>query len=472
MEASYRTHHTAYPDVTVPIYVKTTCGTRCYNKRQICYICEKKISKMARHLQCMHKNETEVARVLSIYDKELQALELERLRLLGNFNHNLRVLKDRSGELIVARRPTTAKVAEDYVPCHYCYTFVETTEIWRHVKNCIFNDGPEDAVSDDEDNGDDATEGCSVVMKCRMLLAGAQRFSIASKEFSELKKIVIDRMRDGNERDVIEKDHLILTLGSVSLEKCGSSRRHNISTKMRQLARLVLQLRKSFPLISLDDCICGEKFDAVVRATRKICGQNKKKSMSGTSMLNTPSLGLQIGHSLAKVIQIKNGQAIRNGNKDKKDSAQEFKELFENEWTDKISSQALQTLKDRRYNREDLLPLTADIAKVTRLACERIEKHSALLKTEINKRNWTTLAKAIFLAVTIFNKRRGGEVARVHLSCYENRPNWQQIQNDEMTASLTKVERKLVQRFVELDFDIACVWICRYSYVPLTANIA
>ena len=50
------------------------------------------------------------------------------------------------------------------------------------------------------------------------------------------------------------------------------------------------------------------------------------------------------------------------------------------------------------------------------------------------------------MAVTCFNKRRGGEVARMTLKAYTNRPAWIDIHNLEFKRSLTALELKLLER--------------------------
>jgi len=52
-------------------------------------------------------------------------MELEKLRFLGNFHHNIQVLETQCGELIVLRCPTESEVIspEDFQPCTHCYGF-------------------------------------------------------------------------------------------------------------------------------------------------------------------------------------------------------------------------------------------------------------------------------------------------------------------------------------------------------------
>ena len=63
-------------------------------------------------------------------------MELERLRFLGNFHHNIQVLETQCSELIGLRFPTEAEVIspEDFQPCTHCYGFQQHNELWRYNK--------------------------------------------------------------------------------------------------------------------------------------------------------------------------------------------------------------------------------------------------------------------------------------------------------------------------------------------------
>lgn len=454
-EETTTSQSTSYPYVTVPLYECSASSKRSYDKRQACYFCSKLCSKMARHLRTVHKEEIEIARILAFSDKEIVSFELERYRLLGNFNHNLEVLRNGSGMLLVSRRSRSLKIAENYLPCIHCYGFIDVHEIWRHVSSCPYNKGAEehDTESHDGEIDDTKQNGIKITTKCRMLLAGAANVTLARRSFTELQEAVLDTMRSGQEKNLIEKDNLILVFGSTMLAKKGKGYRHTISSKLRQLARLLIEMRKIYPRCDLSDCLCGSRFDDVVEATKAICGKAECASMQGVDMMSTPSLALHIGHSLAKVIEIKNGQAIRQQNQKFREDVSAFKELFEAEWTDKVSSQALTSLKERKFNKEELLPLTSDLLKLTELVCLSVKSHTKLLQRNPTKDNWMKLSKSVFVAVTLFNRRRGGEVARMHLSCFTNRPNWIERQNKEMLQSLNQVERKLLDRFVFIHFS-------------------
>ena len=115
--------------------------TRIYDKRQACYYCGKLVTKIARHYEQKHESEREVTIALSFNKgSPNRKKHLEKLRLLGNYHHNLTVLEVGKGELIVSRRPSTTKRCNpnDFLPCGHCLGFIRRQELWKHVKSCKF----------------------------------------------------------------------------------------------------------------------------------------------------------------------------------------------------------------------------------------------------------------------------------------------------------------------------------------------
>ena len=64
----------------------------------------------------------------------------------GHFLQNVKVLKDREGELVVGRRPSNRKQAKayKYLPCYMCLGIYQRDTLWVHAKHCpgkISSDG-------------------------------------------------------------------------------------------------------------------------------------------------------------------------------------------------------------------------------------------------------------------------------------------------------------------------------------------
>lgn len=144
---------------------KNTDGKRVHDKKNVCFYCDKEYADVVRHLKGVHKEERAIveASCLKKGSKELQKA-MEKIRLMGNFGHNLKVLEIGEGELKVWRRPASEGETNpsDYLPCMYCLGFILKKELWRHLKTCRLYNG-------------DASPHRRLRYECGLLLA-ANRF--------------------------------------------------------------------------------------------------------------------------------------------------------------------------------------------------------------------------------------------------------------------------------------------------------
>ena len=58
---------------------------------------------------------------------------------------------------------------------------------------------------------------------------------------------------------------------------------------------------------------------------------------------------------------------------------------------------------------------------------------------------WRSLAQNVLARLIIFNKRRAGEVARLTLATYKDRPDWKGTGHSEIKASLQPLEKKMLE---------------------------
>ena len=82
-------------------------------------------------------------------------------------------------------------------------------------------------------------------------------------------------------------------------------------------------------------------FDNIVIATRSMCGIYDDSS--GRPLFRNPSLGLKLGHNLAKCAALKKGVALRAADWVSVEEANNFLSLHNSEWTSRISSVSLIT---------------------------------------------------------------------------------------------------------------------------------
>jgi len=430
--------------ISVAISTKNPGNRRKYDKQMACFFCEKLLKgKLRRHMEKMHRNEHEVAKLMALSSKEKSRMGFLELKNRGNFKHNSSVFMAKEGTLIVRRRPSKqTHSSDDYLPCRHCLDLFLKNDLWRHTVKC-----PLKPVENDSSSAENK-KLVSVTAASRMLLEGSINCDqvTVSQEFRE---DVINRMRYDSVTRRARSDSLIMRFGSAQHHKHGKQRVHDVSQQMRHLARLLAEVRKQETAdeqTTLEGLLSGSNFDRVVEATERLSKRHIDKD-TGRPLCVKPSVGLKLGHILVKCAEMKKGMGIRTGDKVMENEADTYLSLHRSEWTNKISSASLNSLKHRRYNNPDILPLTKDLVKLRRYQEEALTAFATNLKEKATYSNWRQLSDIVYTRVVIFNKRRGGETARLPLKAFLSRPKWQQVANDVLRQSLKPLEQKLLQRY-------------------------
>ena len=84
--------------------------------------------------------------------------------------------------------------------------------------------------------------------------------------------------------------------------------------------------------------------------------------------------------------------------------AEVFERLFSGDWCDYISATAGQSIHRARQNKPRVVP-----------ACVDVEKVHNLLEEKVGAKDHATLGKATLCSISLFNRKRGGEVQRIKI---------------------------------------------------------
>lgn len=346
-------------------------GLRDYTKEHCCFFCEKMVLKMARHLLACHSDKIEVKAIPSLPPegssldsteveriKVKRAEALDRLRNLGDFNHNVNAIAEGSGTLIVGKRNRHTSVSE-YLPCSGCYVFYLKKELWRHCKKCkLVKD------QNQKDHEDQASKHNMTTSRLLLYGAGGQMWN-EELDFDYNKYVIHRLMKDEVSLAVIN-DKLLVDFGKAQFEKLGIQRASDVRAKLRILGRIKLQLREIVCFDYIEQYLSAQLFDTCVTAVKHLGIVSKeKKSLSGTDLLEKPDLVLKAGQLLKKVTIMKRGKALRSNDSVMKEAADGFLELYLGEWADKIGGIARCSISQRKYNRKIVLPMTEDVVNLS-----------------------------------------------------------------------------------------------------------
>ena len=114
--------------------------------------------------------------------------------------------------------------------------------------------------------------------------------------------------------------------------------------------RLRLQSKRND--VSLEEFIDTSMFDTVVDAVKDLCRFDAESRLE----IGIPSLALKLGHSLKRRAQVLKSSALQRKDEETIKTAKRFLDLYEADWTSKISSRSLASLGSRKQNKIEYLP--------------------------------------------------------------------------------------------------------------------
>ena len=348
------------PDLP-PIQRKTVylqSSAKKYDKQHACIFCGKLICKIARHLQLAHGSEPEIVRVLSLQKGSDERKNLlANLRNRGDFKHNYDVLEKGKGFIIPKMRPrkrlsgnSTRNSFNNYVACQYCKAMFVATDIRTHAKKC------------------NKSKDASTLKRREAIIQGRMILPIPKDINPEFYKAILLTMRDDELSKIARNDYLILNYGKQRYFRMDIKQHtHNrISTKMRQLARLVLTGQKKYSdMESLSDYINPVNFMKMVDCVKSMAEYNPI-----TQKYKTPNLALLLGNCLNDVAKhCKHPGTTEHGNERCK-NCDRFGELYNAHWNEYVSGIALSSTRHHQSN-YDKWVLSEN---VTRKQPERVRK--------------------------------------------------------------------------------------------------
>lgn len=394
------------------------------NKYHSCVFCGKVYFKLPRHLETLHYSEPKVIAALAFAKKSKnRKLALLEIQNLGDYNHNIEVLKAEKGVLIpkyTTRKDTEEKKYQSYVPCKFCLALYVKDELWKHQKRC--KQKPAD---------ENSTIRRTPIQDGKFLLP-------VMENAKQLHTNILMTMKDDDIKEKIIKDRLVLEFGKRLNEGHGHEihQRQYISQKMRELGRFLIAISAE-NIKSLEESLMPENWEILIKIINDVAGLSSEKGI-----YRIPSLALKLGHSLKKCAKLVRTKAIQNGEEDLRNRMQSFLDLFETEWKERVSSKAHSTLHRAKFNRPQILPLVEDVVLLHKYLNDRTkEVQSSDLSVEQKYRD---MAAICLTRVILFNRKRSGEAQRIKLENYESVIESQAV-DEEILKSITPFEKELCQ---------------------------
>ena len=402
-------------------------GGRTWDKAHYCLYCKKANLKMARHLQRKHSDETDVAHAFSfpLGSKQRKTL-LESLRNKGDWQHNLKVLEDGNGEIVTWKQPSKGASVKDYLPCQHCYAMFKRKELWRHTKSCREKKG-------------ETVQGKRSVQKASSQL-------IPIKDSSEGVQKIIHSMMQDHVTSHIRGDEMICTYGNALFAKKGreQSQHRYISQKMRELGRFCLAAKEIDKSVKgLKDICDPTKFELAIKAASRVSNYSTVSTEYGK-----PSTAVKIGFSLKGATETWIGRCLMTSDVLAEKKAKKFKELLDCSWSSYVSTNAHSTLEQRKWNKEDCVPLTEDVVTLQNYLRKIEDDAKAELRERVSTTAYKMLSESLLAQVIVFNKKREGEASQLTLETYLKADTGPV--NKDIYETLSTVEKQLSQKLTRI----------------------
>ena len=105
-------------------------------KVHYCYFCpgDQSSTQIQRHLRDSHANEIEVLKASNEKYKKDEILRISMLRQKGNHLHNLEVVRQKRGYLVVAKNNNHSW--NEFLPCAFCKSWILKNLSTKHRQKC------------------------------------------------------------------------------------------------------------------------------------------------------------------------------------------------------------------------------------------------------------------------------------------------------------------------------------------------
>ncbi|RXN22014.1 hypothetical protein ROHU_036771 [Labeo rohita] len=413
--------------ITIKTSTKREGFKRAWDKKHYCLYCSKAQSKISRHLERKHKDIKDVGYAFSfpLGSKERKVL-LEQLRNKGDFRHNTDVLEKGSGQIITWKQPSVDASIKDYLPCPFCFGMFRKKDLWRHQSSCK----TKQSCSKDRDDDQKNTRG-RVQSRAACLLPIAASSDGCQK--------IINTMRQDDVSFHIRNDSLICKYGESLYGKHGRvrSRHQYIAQRMRELGRFMLVAKEMDNTVrGLEDLCAPARFQFVVNVAKRLTQFSPGKNEYGK-----PSTAVKIGFCLKGAVEVLIGQALMNDDDLSEKKAKKFFELLEKNWRNSVSITAHQTIQEKRWNKEDDIPLTKNVIALRDHLRMVEDEARAKMTHQMNLQAYKALNETVLAQVIIFNKRREGEASRLTLDTYKKAS--ANAINQDIYSTLSPLEKEL-----------------------------
>jgi len=402
-------------------------------KRNYCIFCKKLQSQLARHLETIHRNESDVKKFAILPRKHPERLQIiETIRKNGNFIFNTQAQLN-TGQLIVSRRPNKKydKDATDFTACVKCKGFFAKSTIRHHSRTCLNKQ----------------------FKKQRNIMVMGRQITgrLHPKANETFRKIVFPVMNDDKVTRIVRYDELLITYANKMCEKYKVQHQHDmIRARLRLLGRFLLALKniniqiyKYTNIQDFQSLYHPRLYEDCISAINIIAGYD-----NDTQFYKTPAVASNLSTLIKYVGNILIAECIKKEDEDKKKLVKDFMKLFTVDVSTSVNRTVKETQSAYKRHKKVNLPTLEDIKKLHRHLMDQRTAAYAALKESFSYEKWFALAKVTLTSIHVFNRRRAGEIERAQIEDFTNYVKVNKNMYSDIYKSLSEEDRKIAEKYV------------------------
>ncbi|XP_060563321.1 uncharacterized protein LOC132722776 isoform X3 [Ruditapes philippinarum] len=414
---------------------KCKVTNRVYDMTHPCPFCSRVTKNFSHHIfSKQHEKEEAVQDIKKIHNEKERKKKIAKLRLKAAHEHNVKVLKEKKGEIYVLRRSNKTEEDSDedpsyegtgktvdisqYGPCPNCYGWIVCRSLKRHMNVC-------------------SSENYS--SKRSLMVFDIIMGKLPEEASQALVNEVFPIMKNDDIAEIACHDSLIINLGNQWMMRNRGNeimRKYYTSSVMRLAAKLKQATQKlSNTTLEMSKYLAPKYFEVVTKAALVCCHAEDEED------LKAPSNALKLGHDIKRMVDAKLAKAIIQEDNDEQKEAQDFLRLMSMQWGLRVTKLARYVLIERSFNQVKELPLPDDVKK---LSVHLQKELSSIDLEDCTFCNFRKLAVLTLTRITLFNRRRCHEVQALRLSAYAARKIGKNEVGEEIRGELTQFERRLL----------------------------
>ncbi|XP_067614230.1 uncharacterized protein [Eurosta solidaginis] len=348
---------------------------------------------------------------------------IETLRLRGNYLYNTNSIYNKTGELIVSRRPKEHRSAAMYKTCHNCKGVFSFKSIRRHRQSCL---------------GASAKGTRSNVVLSRRI--EGRLHQDANPRLIKIMAV----LREDDIVRLVRYDELLIKFGNCLCEKYYKLQQEEmIRNRLRTLGRLLATMKDIDPDITDFKSIYNPPYyKTMVKAVRVISGFDP---MTGVHM--TPSLATSIGTYIRAVGELLKLHWVENNADEKEKVVDKYLFLHSMQYSQVINRIAREDQCEKQRQQIKPLPTTSDIKKLASYLNGKMISSYENLQRQYHYQTWISLLEYTLISIQTFNRRRAGEIERALILDLKAIEKISEAENPEIYEKLSATEKNLAEKY-------------------------